>query len=252
MMSARSAALAKLLSKFDEGDDEMLAKHAPKAVSVDVVKAEPEAMGGDKAGLDPEMLMKLLEALKGHDGMGEEPAGMFEGGEVDHDMVNDLATARQDQRSPEMEGPVHLAKGGEVPKGMGNHTCRGCGRDSASCVCDKMSDGGEVIADEGTHSAQMKRREEQRKLDEAQNASNDMDELAGEVKHEPKAKVARYAEGGMIQDDSTYGAQMKRRDDQREMDKDENAADDMAELGGEYKRAPKAKVATRKSRYWKG
>lgn len=121
MLSARSDAIARLLSQMDEGDDDMLKKHSPKFMAM-AVKAPADDAGGSAGDeLSPEMIAKLMEMLKGKEGMapmapGETmsddmkaedmaPEKMAEGGMVEEDpsTADAQMARREDTRKAEQD-----------------------------------------------------------------------------------------------------------------------------------------------------
>jgi hypothetical protein len=221
MFNPRRAALDRLFSKFDQDEEESLKKLSPKAASatVEVVKPEDES-----EGLDPELIAQLIDALK--DSVEEKPAG----------------------------DELNLAKGGVVGGeseeiGMGDRNCRGCGKDSSMCRCDKMSEGG-LVDGETLHDEQMRRREEARKAEQDKNAADDFSALGGEDADEKYRKPVKLSEGGLIDDETLHGEQMRRREAARKAEQDKNASDDFASLGGDDADEKFGKRPSRKSRYY--
>lgn len=147
MFNPHRKALDRLFSQFDDSEGETLRKLAPKAeMSVEVTKPE-----GDE-GLPPELVAKLIAVLKD--------------------------AASEEMPKDEPAEALELAKGGMVEGGLKDRfTCQGCGKDIASCRCDKMAEGG-LIDGETLHDEQMRRRDAQREADKDADASNDMAELA--------------------------------------------------------------------------
>lgn len=165
MMPARMSALERLLAHFGEGDDELLKKLSPKLAAVEVTKAEPVAVAEGDSELSPEVIAKVLEALKGAH---SEPDGD--------------------------EAPMKMAKGGKV---MGDKLCAGCGHMNSDCTCYKMAEGG-LIDSDSLQDEVMRRREEERKAEEEKNAADDAAELGGaKLRGKPAYSVrkSRYYKG---------------------------------------------------------
>ena len=115
MFNPHRKALDRLFSQFDDSEGETLRKLAPKAeMSVEVTKPE-----GDE-GLPPELVAKLIAVLKD--------------------------AASEETPKDEPAEALELAKGGMVEGGLKDRfTCQGCGKDIASCRCDKMAEGATMM-----------------------------------------------------------------------------------------------------------
>lgn len=184
MFNPHREALDRLFSKFDEDEDERMKKLSPKAeMSVEVVKPSDE-----KSDISPEMIAKLLEVLKGEAGSDDEEEHLANGGIAGRAGAAMRAFAGLDDEKEESpEEPVKASNGGKAEH-KGRFTCGGCGKDIASCRCDKMADGG-LVDDDSLHGEQMRRREDQRVADADANTADDMAELSGsKVDHGSKWK----------------------------------------------------------------
>lgn len=194
MLNQRKSALSRLLEAFNGSDDELLDKHSPKAVSVEVVKPLDE---DDEGGAEvPPALLKKVMDLIGPEAIEKLAGGGLVNEKISDQLTNPVENAREASGS-DLE-PEKMAAGGVVRKGR--FDCQGCGKDIASCRCDKMAEGG-LVEDEpqSAHEAQMARRQAQREAERAAETEAAMEDLARAAGGEESEEIAEgYSKGGMV------------------------------------------------------